>query len=287
MTDRRTSTPRYSHTLRVVALVLILVVGNALAQVEGQSNATAPSAEANALTNTMCPVLTDQPVDPNISVEYEGKTIFLCCQMCRQMFLENPEQYLGNLPQFAPGGAVEEEQVASVSSDASLESASVAVSNDQGPEQTAKSTPNRLIVFAGKFHPLVIHFPIALLLTAVLADILFLVSRRPLFAGSVKFLLILAALSALAAVPMGWAAAIGARYPDPLGRILWQHRVVGTITGGLTILAAVFSGLSVKSHRFPWVPAAARITLYISAALVGVAGHLGATLIYGPGYFNF
>ena len=49
--------------------------------------------------NTMCPVLTDEPIDPTQYVEYEGHRIYMCCRRCARDFLKEPELYLANLPQ--------------------------------------------------------------------------------------------------------------------------------------------------------------------------------------------
>jgi YHS domain-containing protein len=57
------------------------------------------SGEVSALTNTSCPVM-GGPVNPNIHIEYEGKTVYFCCNACPQTFLAHPERYVANLPQF-------------------------------------------------------------------------------------------------------------------------------------------------------------------------------------------
>lgn len=66
--------------------------------------ATAPAAvspEASAVvTNTMCPVMTSNPINPDIHIDYQGKRVHFCCDGCPATFQANPQQYLGNLPQF-------------------------------------------------------------------------------------------------------------------------------------------------------------------------------------------
>jgi mono/diheme cytochrome c family protein len=51
----------------------------------------------NKPVNTMCPVL-DKPVDPNCTVEHDGRRIAFCCGKCKAAFEKEPGKYLGKLP---------------------------------------------------------------------------------------------------------------------------------------------------------------------------------------------
>lgn len=50
---------------------------------------------------TLCPVMVDQEIDPELFSEYKGKKVFFCCEMCKGIFEGDPERYLDRLPQFA------------------------------------------------------------------------------------------------------------------------------------------------------------------------------------------
>lgn len=53
--------------------------------------------------NAMCPVTTDEPVDPRFTVEYQGHTIGFCCRKCLTRFQADPTTYVANLPvSFSP-----------------------------------------------------------------------------------------------------------------------------------------------------------------------------------------
>jgi YHS domain-containing protein len=54
---------------------------------------------ASATEQTMCPVM-GNPIDKNISIEYQGKKVYFCCAGCEKTFKENPEKYIAKLPQF-------------------------------------------------------------------------------------------------------------------------------------------------------------------------------------------
>lgn len=56
---------------------------------------------AEVPTNHMCPVMLGNKVDPEIFAEYQGRKVYFCCPACKAAFINNPEKYLPNLPQFA------------------------------------------------------------------------------------------------------------------------------------------------------------------------------------------
>ena len=57
------------------------------------------SADGVASTNTYCPVTTDEKVDQNFWLDYQGRRIYFCCRKCKAEFASNPEPYLANLTQ--------------------------------------------------------------------------------------------------------------------------------------------------------------------------------------------
>jgi YHS domain-containing protein len=98
-------------TLTAAALAAMTTLFAAAQETAPATSDTAPtteqaaepaSGEASAqVLNETCPVMASNPVNPDISVEYQGKTVLFCCPGCPSTFLANPEQYLANLPQFA------------------------------------------------------------------------------------------------------------------------------------------------------------------------------------------
>jgi YHS domain-containing protein len=61
---------------------------------------TAAVAAVTPAEQTMCPVMTKQPIDKSIFVEYKGKKVYFCCTDCKAAFEKEPEKYVANLPQF-------------------------------------------------------------------------------------------------------------------------------------------------------------------------------------------
>jgi uncharacterized membrane protein len=136
----------------------------------------------------------------------------------------------------------------------------------------------------GQFHPVTTHFPVALMFVAVLAEGLAWWTRRRSWLETVRFLVIIAALSSVAAGGLGWLNAYFSSYNKAAGALLWWHRWLGTLTvvwtvicAGLVVISACEEG-SKERQQF-------RGALLLGAALVGISGFLGSALIYGLDHY--
>ena len=148
--------------------------------------------------------------------------------------------------------------------------------------ETAASTPWIWRLF-GRMHPMVVHFPIALLLMALLVEGVRVLRRKPAPADAALAFLWFGALSAAAAAAMGWA---NAETGTQAGVVLERHRWFGTGTAGLAFGAAVLA----SAVRFrPSARALGRLYLFVllaGGAAVSGAGHLGGVLVYGDDYLT-
>ncbi|MCF6285838.1 MAG: hypothetical protein L3K26_11660 [Candidatus Hydrogenedentes bacterium] len=256
--------------------------------------AVLPAASATAL-NEYCPVTTDEKVDPTIYVDYESQRVQFCCQRCKKKFLENPTEYVGNLPQFSDSSHAEATSAhdagghAHGTGDSSDDSAAhqSEEAHDHGKDHGSSGGIGRAIRFAGKFHPVVVHFPITLILVAALAEVIWLLTGRVPFSIVAHYGIRLGAVSVVAAVVLGWAAGNFANYPGELADALFFHRWLGTATGVGTVLAASASWLSQRGDTGKRLVMAYRTLLFLSAGLVGATGHMGAVLIYGYEHFRW
>ena len=133
-----------------------------------------------------------------------------------------------------------------------------------------------------KFHPLLVHFPIALVLAAAAAELVVVITPRQCWRTvAVANLRAGAALGIVAAIT-GWLFA-ASPLVDTTPSLEW-HRWVGMAGVAGAIGAAVLvSPLHVSSRR---VSFAYRFTLFLTALLVGITGHLGGTLVWGAGFFQ-
>jgi uncharacterized membrane protein len=134
----------------------------------------------------------------------------------------------------------------------------------------------------GRIHPLVIHFPIALVLIAALAELIATITGRLYWRTvGVANVRVGAAFGVIAATA-GWF------LPRVLGldssALLEWHRWLGTLAASLIVVAALVSAGA--ERRSPTGFQLYRLTLYSAAALVAVTGHLGGLLVWGPGFFR-
>lgn len=203
----------------------------------GMRWATPADAEAPAPANTYCPVTTDELVDERYHVDYEGCTVYFCCDKCRRKFLADPTRY------------------------------AAALSNNL--QEGAAQPPAKGWAQMGRLHPIAVHFPVALILTAGLTELGALLRRKPLWHEFSRFCISLGALGALAAAPLGWLAG-GMPGADALTE--W-HRWLGVAT----FLASTSAAVLVRMNG----PTAYRLSLLASVVLVTVTGHLGGLLAYG------
>ena len=138
------------------------------------------------------------------------------------------------------------------------------------------------MLLIGKLHPLLVHFPIALVLAAAGAEIVAIGTRRPSWrAMAVANLRAGAAMGALTLIA-GWVLAT-APFVEATPSLAW-HRWTGVTAVAATFGAALASRRShVQSRRSLVVY---RGALFGAAVLVAIAGHLGAALVWGPDFLG-
>jgi uncharacterized membrane protein/mono/diheme cytochrome c family protein len=151
------------------------------------------------------------------------------------------------------------------------------------PEK-AEPVWRRALRWVGKLHPVSTHFPVGLMMAAVLAEALGWWTRRESWLHTVRFLVAIAALGGLGAASLGWLNAYFSSYSKEVGALLWWHRWLGTGTALWAALCAVLVFIdscaegSKARQRF-------RGALLVGAALVGISGFLGSALIYGLDHY--
>jgi uncharacterized membrane protein len=138
------------------------------------------------------------------------------------------------------------------------------------------------MVLAGRLHPLLIHFPIALIVVAALAELAATVTRvRKWHVVAVANLRAGATLAVAAAIA-GWILA-SASGIEPSATLEW-HRWLGTIAATAAAAAALATvGADGPSERARWIY---RIALCGAAACVALTGHLGGILVWGADFLR-
>lgn len=144
--------------------------------------------------------------------------------------------------------------------------------------------PSWLPRLSGRGHVVLVHFPIALLVVAAACEFWSALRRRTDPSRSGLTCLVLGALAAGVSAATGWMNADleGAR--TGVAETLSLHRWVGVAAAGSSLVTAlVITPLLRPGGRGPI--GAYRAGVVISAALVGVAGHFGGSLVHGENYF--
>jgi len=138
------------------------------------------------------------------------------------------------------------------------------------------------MTFIGKFHPLLVHFPIALVLAAAAAELVVIATTRPAWRTVAVANIRAAAALGVVTVITGWLFA-SSPLVDASPSLEW-HRWVGVAGAAGAIGAALLSWrLHVLSRRPAFVY---RFTLFVTALLVAITGHLGGALVWGAGFLQ-
>ena len=133
------------------------------------------------------------------------------------------------------------------------------------------------MALVGTLHPLLVHFPIGLILAAAAAELVAIhTGRADWRAIAVANVRAGAAMGALTAVA-GWRLA-SAPFVEP-SRLLAWHGWLG-VAGAVGAMGAALLSPGAGDPA-PRRLVAYRATLFGAAALVAVAGHLGGTLVWG------
>ncbi len=139
----------------------------------------------------------------------------------------------------------------------------------------------------GRLHPVVVHFPIALLAVAVLFEVIAIVVKKERIRPSTSGLacVVIGALGACIAAWAGWLNADLEPHGKGVADFVEVHRWLGITTAGLAALALV-GGLFGATGKARGMTALYRVTLVLAAGAVGVTGHWGGSIVYGKGYLT-
>jgi uncharacterized membrane protein len=133
-------------------------------------------------------------------------------------------------------------------------------------------------------HVVLVHFPIALFITAVAFDYLARWTTNRTLAAAAYFNLLLAAVSTVPVVVTGFAAWQWALEGQKLKGILFMHLVLGCISSVLIWLVC-WIHWRVRRHPAASLPTYGLLIEAVAVLLVGLTGHLGGFLsgVNGPG----
>jgi uncharacterized membrane protein len=157
--------------------------------------------------------------------------------------------------------------------------------SSQAPEpekpKAGRTFFQHLTAWLGSFHAASTHFPVALLLVAVLSELLGWWTRKETWLTCTRFLLVIGAASAVGTATLGWLNAYAG-----VSTVYKFHQWLGT---GTAVWALLVAGSAVLFECREGSPERARMrgALFIGAVLVALTGFLGGAVVYGLDYHNW
>ena len=135
--------------------------------------------------------------------------------------------------------------------------------------------------FLGRFHPLLVHLPIGLLVVVPFFEIIGALPRYSALRTAAGFLLPLAAASAILAAIDGW---FLARFGGYGGALVTRHMWAGILLSFVTVIAAC-SRHALNERRFAagWFYP---LLLAVTLGLLTWTGHEGGNLSHGEGFLT-
>lgn len=132
----------------------------------------------------------------------------------------------------------------------------------------------------GRLHPALVHFPVALILTAALAETFYITKREQRFGDAARFMIAAAAWLSVPAAAAGIAVASGQTIAMALRRAFSIHWVAGV---AVPVLAFLAYGMSegVRRSGQVWEQLLYRLFLLLAAAGVLLAAYFGGVLAHG------
>lgn len=253
--------------LLLAATVVLALAGTAVA--------------AQVAVNSKCPVLPDEDIDPTITLEWAGRTVAFCCTKCQRKFGQDPMTYALALraPTAAAGAAPMTSAAVQTPPGEPGEHAHNHGRMQSDSVSAEDGLGSRAFALAGNVHVILVHFPIALLCAAALAELLTL-RRRTGVAESTHFCLTLAAITACLAAASGWLRA--ERHVPVMSDVLERHRWLGLGTTAVAVGCALVAWKATRHPGRPTPVLLARLLLLAAVVVVVVTAHHGGMLVYGP-----
>ncbi|MFN0059256.1 MAG: DUF2231 domain-containing protein [Planctomycetota bacterium] len=222
-------------------------------------------------------------------------------ELYRLLMLQDPEDRMP--PMAAKSGPLSATQIETIRNWIAAGAPLPRVSGEPaiGAATTAPPPPPtfwpRLARFASRFHPVVVHFPIALVFAAGLAEVLGILAKRKRRSGqagdpildsslatTVRFCLWVGCVGSVAAAPLGWIAGGLEGYQE---QNLFWHRWFGVSSAVWAAVTLVVGEWSWRSGRTPSSVRWFRWLLFGLVVLTGLTGHFGGVIVFGPDHFSW
>ncbi len=137
----------------------------------------------------------------------------------------------------------------------------------------------------GDLHVVIVHFPIALALCAVLADLLWLAKRKDIFRNAGIYCLILAVISALPVIITGLIKIWGRQFGGDYLSMITVHKYLGI---ACFVIAALAVGirLGCRGGMKKWWLAGYCVLMLALAVCIAITSHYGGMLVHGAKFLS-
>jgi len=133
-------------------------------------------------------------------------------------------------------------------------------------------------------HPMVVHFPIALLIVGFLFELIYLITRNEFYSKAGFYLLVLGALGTFAAFLSGNLAEERIMETEALERVLETHEEAGKVTLFLVIFTFIFRSVLLFLKQYKGILQWIALALFALSILSVVrTAYYGGELVYNYG----
>lgn len=140
---------------------------------------------------------------------------------------------------------------------------------------------NWFLQLLGRLHPLLVHFPIGLLIIGFVLELLTIRGKRRGLREGINLMVYIGAGFAVFSALFGWFLKTHEEYS---GTLVDNHQYTGIATAVLAVITAFVLKSSLK--KSPVNLKTYRIVFFITVILLTIAGHLGANLTHGEEYLS-
>ena len=140
---------------------------------------------------------------------------------------------------------------------------------------------NWIFQLLGRFHPLLVHFPIGLLVVALIFELFTIGGKRQGLRDGIYWMVNVGAATAIVAALMGW---LLRTYDDYTGDLVTYHQYTGLATAILAVITALLMRKVVNKNSLDF--RLYRFVLFTTVITLTITGHLGANLTHGEDYLT-
>ncbi|HLK28519.1 MAG TPA: DUF2231 domain-containing protein [Puia sp.] len=137
-------------------------------------------------------------------------------------------------------------------------------------------------LFFGRFHPLLVHIPIGIILFAALLNIIEAYKKSKLLSVAIDIALLASFVSAALAVVSGLLLSSGGGYNN---NTLFWHKWIGISVAVLILIVWIIRRRENPDSQFLKISLSSWL-LYLSIVFISIGGHLGGNMTHGDGYLT-